>query len=45
MYHSESDVEQKFIYPLLTSATPNGLNFDGLQVKTKANIKRLTIDK
>lgn len=45
MYRTESDVEQQFIYPLLTSPAPEGLGYDHPQVKTKASIKRLTIDK
>lgn len=45
MYKTESDVEQQFIYPLLTSPTPDGLGYARPHIKTKANIKRLTIDK
>lgn len=43
--HTESDVEQKFIYPLLTSDEPSGLGHDGANIQTKANLRRLSIDK
>lgn len=42
---SESDVEQKLIYPLLTSSPPHGLGFKQANVITKANIKKYKIDK
>lgn len=45
MYQNESDVEQQFVYPLLTAPVPDGLGYSASQIKTKANIKRLTIDK
>ncbi len=45
MRQSESDVEQQFVYPLLTSPAPLGLGIDSSRVKTKANIKRLTVGK
>lgn len=45
MYHTESDVEQHFIYPLLTALAPTGLGIAASDIKTKANIKRLMIDK
>jgi hypothetical protein len=45
MKRTESDVEQTFVYPLFTNPPPNGLGFDQSQIKTKANIRRLTIDK
>ena len=45
MLSTESDVEQKFVYPLLTEGRPKGLGFEGSQVKTKSSIKKLTIDK
>lgn len=44
-FDTESDVEQKFLFSLLTAATPMGLAFTHTQVKTKPNIRRLTIDK
>lgn len=42
---TESDVEQKFIYPLLISEAPSGLGFHPSEIHTKANIRGLTIDK
>ncbi len=43
--HTESDVEQKIIYPLLTYPAPDGLGFSEADILTKPNIKTLTIDK
>lgn len=42
---TESDVEQKFIYPLLTAALPMGLGLSSSDIQTKANIRRFNIDK
>jgi type I site-specific restriction endonuclease len=42
---SESDVEQKFIYPLLTNDEPHGLGIDPSAVITKQNIRRFVIGK
>jgi GTPase SAR1 family protein len=42
---SESDVEQKFIYPLLTNSEPHGLGVDASAVITKQNIRRFVIGK
>lgn len=42
---SESDVEQKIIYPLLTNSYPNGLEFSANQISTKLFLKKLNIDK
>jgi GTPase SAR1 family protein len=42
---SESDVEQKFVYPLLTSDHPLGLGIDPTAVITKQNIRRFLIGK
>jgi hypothetical protein len=42
---NESDVEQKLLYPLLTTAPPTGLGFSPSEVRTKPNIKKLTIGK
>jgi Type I restriction enzyme R protein N terminus (HSDR_N) len=42
---TESDVEQKFILKLLTDALPAGLGYKNGDFKTKANIKRIAIDK
>jgi hypothetical protein len=42
---NESDVEQKFLYPLLTQARPNGLSLPSEVVQTKVNIRRLPIGK
>lgn len=37
---TESDVEMKIIFPLLTSPAPNGLNFKEYNIQTKSNIKK-----
>jgi hypothetical protein len=42
---NESDVEQKFIYPLLTAAPPNGFGISPNSIETKTNIKRFIIGK
>lgn len=42
---TESDVEQKFILKLLTEPLPIGLGYKNGDFKTKANIKRISIDK
>lgn len=42
---SESDVEQKVIYPLLTNPQPIGLGFSHTEIQTKFNLKKLQIDK
>ena len=42
---SESDVEQKLVFPLLTGAAPGGLNFWASDVATKVSLKALRIDK
>ncbi len=42
---TESDVEQKFIYPLLTQSLPNGPNLPSEVILTKTNVKRLPIGK
>lgn len=44
-FETESDVEQKFVYKLLTNEEPLGLNYFDEQIKTKPNIKKLKIDK
>lgn len=43
--HNESDVEQKFIYPLLVAPSPAGLGLPPAVIQTKANIRRLSIGK
>jgi hypothetical protein len=43
--HNESDVEQKFIYPLLVEPQPMGLGLPSAVVQTKANIRRFLIGK
>lgn len=45
MLSNESDVEQKFIYPLLIGDHPVGLGFHASQVRSKSSIRKLTIDK
>jgi hypothetical protein len=42
---TESDVEQKLIWPLLTSSFPSGLAFHSSDVVTKLSIRRLEIGK
>ncbi|WP_284257630.1 S1 RNA-binding domain-containing protein [Acidocella aquatica] len=42
---TESDVEQKFIYPLLVAEAPSGLGFAGAGIQTKANLKSFAIGK
>lgn len=42
---NESDVEQKFLYPLMTEPKPLGLGLPAAVVLTKANVRRLTIGK
>ena len=42
---TESDVEQKLVYPMLTTPEPSGLGFGSVDVRTKPNIKKLEIDK
>ena len=38
---TESDVEQKFIYPLLTTPQPFGLGYSEEDIHTKENIKKV----
>jgi len=42
---TESDVEQKFVYRLLTTPTPYGLGYLNSDIRTKPDIRKLTIDK
>src|SRR5882672_9249460 len=42
---TESDVEQKVLYPLLIGARPQGLGFAPPEILTKLNIRRLEIGK
>jgi hypothetical protein len=42
---TESDVEQKLLWPLLTSVPPRGLGYTPAEVMTKASIRRLEIGK
>lgn len=42
---TESDVEMKLIYPLLTTDKPEGLNFKDYHIQTKQSLKKLLIDK
>ncbi len=44
-FENESDVEQKFLYALLTTESPMGLGYSTAQIKTKPNIRKLMIDK
>ncbi|MDB5012291.1 MAG: ribosomal protein [Daejeonella sp.] len=43
--NSESDVEQKVIWPLLTKPDPIGLGYHQTEIQTKLNLKKLEIDK
>jgi hypothetical protein len=45
LLENESDVEQKFLFPLFTYDNPTGLGFNPACVKTKSNIKKYKIDK
>lgn len=42
---TESDVEHKVIYPLLTNNQPVGLGYNHTEIQTKVNLKKLQIDK
>ncbi|TPL86428.1 S1 RNA-binding domain-containing protein [Mesorhizobium sp. B2-3-13] len=42
---TESDVEQKFLYPLMIGEAPSGLSYDRAEIQTKANIRKLPIGK
>ncbi|MCM5530250.1 type I restriction endonuclease [Parasegetibacter sp. NRK P23] len=42
---SESDVEQKVIWPLLTKGEPIGLGYTKADIQTKINLRKLEIDK
>ncbi|MCZ8217130.1 MAG: type I restriction enzyme HsdR N-terminal domain-containing protein, partial [Cyclobacteriaceae bacterium] len=43
--NSESDVEQKIIWPLLTNPEPLGLGYHQTEIQTKFSLKKLEIDK
>lgn len=43
--HSESDVEQKLVWPLLTAASPEGLSFVSSDILTKLSLRRLEVGK
>jgi len=42
---TESDVEQKLLWPLLTTAPPNGVGLVAADILTKLSIRRLEINK
>ncbi|MCT8824747.1 S1 RNA-binding domain-containing protein [Glaesserella parasuis] len=42
---TESDVEQKFIYPFLTNCKPNTLSISSSQILTKLSLSKIKIDK
>ncbi len=42
---TESDVEQKLLWPLLTTAAPNGAGLVSADILTKLSIRRLEINK
>lgn len=41
---SESNVEQKVIYPLLTNPQTIGLGFRNIEIQSKFNLKKLQIE-
>jgi energy-coupling factor transporter ATP-binding protein EcfA2 len=43
--YSESDVEQKFVVPMLTTPAPHGFGYELSDFRTKVDIRRLSIDK
>ena len=43
--HNESDVEQKVVMPMLTLASPKGCGILPVDIRTKADLRQLTIDK
>lgn len=45
IFSSESDVEQKFIFPLLTASPPDGLGIPTDDIQTKVNIRKFTLEK
>lgn len=42
---NESDVEQKFLYPLLIAEMPSGLAYDPADIHTKTNLRKFSIGK
>ncbi len=42
---TESDVEQKFIYPFLTAEEPTGFGFSSSDIQSKPNLKSIVIGK
>ena len=44
-FDTESDVEQKFVYNILTQHSPIGLGFSNEQIKTKLDIRKIKIGK
>lgn len=42
---TESDIEQKLAYPILTARPPDGLGFSPADIATKHSIRRFEIDK
>lgn len=45
LFDNESDVEQKLIWPELTTPAPEGFAYTSIDIKTKANIRRFKISK
>ncbi len=43
--HNESDVEQKFIFPFLTSTYPMGLGYNNAEIFSKSQLRRRPIGK
>ncbi|WHS33586.1 type I restriction endonuclease [Brucella sp. NM4] len=45
IFESESDVEQKFVFQLLTNPAPDGLGIPSVDIQTKVNIRKFAIEK
>ncbi len=45
LLQSESDVEQKLVFQLLTASAPDGLGVLPIDIQTKANIRKFSIEK
>ncbi|MFA0945242.1 MULTISPECIES: type I restriction endonuclease [Pseudomonas syringae group] len=43
--NTESDVEQKLLYPLMNNPSPMGLGYAPIDIRTKADIRKIKIDK
>ncbi|MEH6486409.1 MULTISPECIES: type I restriction endonuclease [Pseudomonas] len=45
LLNTESDVEQKIVYKLLTLESPSGLGYSESEIRTKSDIRKIKIDK